>query len=109
MLATITTKTIADRWKAVVIGAFTVALFLLGGMAALGVAIALVLSAMQGNLSYFFSPTEVVEGKAPQDRVFRVGGMVEAGSVRRRRATISSPPASMPTGSLPSPMVTQIL
>ncbi len=34
MLATITTKTIADRWRAVVIGAFTVALFLVGGMAA---------------------------------------------------------------------------
>ena len=34
MLATITTKTIADRWRGVVIGAFTVALFLLGGMAA---------------------------------------------------------------------------
>ena len=34
MLATITTKTIADRWRGVVIGAFTVALFLVGGMAA---------------------------------------------------------------------------
>jgi cytochrome c-type biogenesis protein CcmE len=57
--------------------------FLLGGMAALGIAIALVLSAMEGNLSYFFSPTEVVEGKAPADRNFRIGGLVEAGSVKR--------------------------
>jgi cytochrome c-type biogenesis protein CcmE len=58
-------------------------IFLLGGLVALGVAIALVLSAMQGNLSYFFSPTEVVEGRAPADRTFRIGGLVENGSVKR--------------------------
>ena len=34
MLATITTKTIADRWKVIAIAAFTIAVFLLGGMAA---------------------------------------------------------------------------
>jgi len=53
------------------------------GLAILGLATYLTLNALGGNLSYFFSPTEVVEGKAPQDRVFRVGGMVEAGSVQR--------------------------
>lgn len=58
-------------------------LFLLGGMAALGIAIALVLSAMQGNLSYFVTPSEVVQGKAPLDRSFRIGGLVEAGSLKR--------------------------
>jgi cytochrome c-type biogenesis protein CcmE len=58
-------------------------MFLVAGMAALGITIGLVLSAMEGNLSYFFSPTEVVEGKAPADRTFRIGGLVEAGSVKR--------------------------
>jgi len=58
-------------------------IFLLGGMVALGITIALVLNAMQGNLSYFFSPTEVAEGKAPLDRNFRLGGLVETGSFKR--------------------------
>lgn len=53
------------------------------GLAALGLASYLVLNALGGNLSYFFSPTEVTEGKAPKDHVFRLGGMVEAGSVKR--------------------------
>jgi cytochrome c-type biogenesis protein CcmE len=38
---------------------------------------------MEGNLSYFFSPTEVVEGKSPADRTFRLGGLVENGSLKR--------------------------
>lgn len=59
------------------------ALFLLGGLAVLGIAIALVLTAMQGNLSYFFSPSEIAAGKAPLDRSFRVGGLVETGSLKR--------------------------
>jgi cytochrome c-type biogenesis protein CcmE len=58
-------------------------IFLLGGLMALGIAIALVLSAMQGNLSYFFSPTQVVNGEAPPDRTFRLGGLVEPGSLKR--------------------------
>ena len=53
------------------------------GLAGLGLATYLVLTALEGNLSYFFSPTEVSEGKAPADRVFRLGGLVEAGSVNR--------------------------
>jgi len=58
-------------------------LFLLGGLAALGIAIALVLSAMKGNLSYFFTPSEVLAGKAPADRAYRLGGLVEPGSLKR--------------------------
>ena len=54
------------------------------GLAALGVAAYLVLKALEGNLSYFFSPTEVAEGKAPADHVFRLGGLVESGSVSRK-------------------------
>jgi cytochrome c-type biogenesis protein CcmE len=54
-----------------------------GGVALLVAAVALVLSAFQQNLVFFHTPTEVIEGKAPVGRTFRIGGMVEAGSIRR--------------------------
>lgn len=57
--------------------------FVLVGLLVLAAATALVLNALEGNLSYFFSPTEVTEGKAPSDHVFRLGGMVEKDSVSR--------------------------
>jgi cytochrome c-type biogenesis protein CcmE len=53
------------------------------GLAALGVAAALVLNAFQQNLVFFFTPTQVAANEAPQGRTFRIGGMVEKGSVRR--------------------------
>ena len=43
----------------------------------------LVLNAFQSNLVFFFSPTDVYQGKAPVDRVFRIGGLVKEGSVKR--------------------------
>ncbi len=42
-----------------------------------------VMNAFRSNLVFFFSPTEVLAGKAPVDKVFRLGGMVENGSVRK--------------------------
>lgn len=54
------------------------------GLAGLAIASGLVLSAFQKNLVFFFSPSQVVAGEAPQGRSFRVGGMVEAGSVKRQ-------------------------
>ena len=53
------------------------------GLAALGVASALVLNAFNSNLVFFFSPSQVVANEAPRDRSFRVGGLVEAGSLQR--------------------------
>ena len=53
------------------------------GLAALGVAAALVLNAFQSNLVLFFTPTQVVAREAPQGRAFRIGGLVEAGSLKR--------------------------
>jgi cytochrome c-type biogenesis protein CcmE len=53
------------------------------GVAALGVAAALVLNAFQSNLVFFFSPSQIAAGEAPKDRAFRVGGMVQTGSVKR--------------------------
>jgi cytochrome c-type biogenesis protein CcmE len=58
------------------------------GLAVLGVAVALVLNAFQSNLVFFFSPTDVVENKAPQGRTFRIGGLVEEKSVRREGVTV---------------------
>lgn len=57
--------------------------FILAGLVVLGLATMLVLQALDSNLSYFFSPTEVVEHKAPDNHVFRLGGLVEVGSVKR--------------------------
>ncbi|MCH7882408.1 MAG: cytochrome c maturation protein CcmE [Proteobacteria bacterium] len=50
-----------------------------------GIAIGLgfALKALDENIMFFFSPTEVAEGKAPKNKLFRLGGMVVAGSVSR--------------------------
>ncbi len=53
------------------------------GLAGLGIATALILNAFQSNLVFFFSPTQVARGEAPTDRAFRIGGLVEVGSVKR--------------------------
>lgn len=53
------------------------------GLAALGVATMLVLNAFQSNLVFFFSPSQVAAHEAPKDRAFRIGGLVEEGSIQR--------------------------
>jgi cytochrome c-type biogenesis protein CcmE len=64
-------------------------LMIVGGLAALGIAAALVLSAFQQNLVFFFTPSQIAANEAPQGRMFRVGGMVEPGSVKRQADGIS--------------------
>ncbi|MCZ4314413.1 cytochrome c maturation protein CcmE [Comamonadaceae bacterium G21597-S1] len=59
------------------------ALAIVLALAALGVASALVLQAFQSNLVFFFSPTQVMANEAPRERNFRVGGLVEQGSIER--------------------------
>ena len=54
-----------------------------GGIVALGIIAALVLVAFEKNLVFFFSPTQVMAKEAPLGRTFRIGGIVEPGSVRR--------------------------
>ncbi|MFY0476741.1 cytochrome c maturation protein CcmE [Achromobacter marplatensis] len=54
-----------------------------GGLGLLALATALVLNALQSNLVFFFSPTQVAAKEAPRNGSFRVGGLVEQGSVRR--------------------------
>jgi cytochrome c-type biogenesis protein CcmE len=65
------------------------AVWIVAGLAGLGVAVALVLNAFQSNLVFFFTPTQVVGHEAPRDRAFRIGGLVEAGSVIREKDALT--------------------
>src|SRR6478609_9384560 len=58
--------------------------FIAAGLAVLAVAAALVLNAFQSNLVFFFSPSQVAAKEAPLEKAFRVGGMVEKGSLKRQ-------------------------
>ncbi|KQU65926.1 MULTISPECIES: cytochrome c maturation protein CcmE [unclassified Rhizobacter] len=62
---------------------------IVGAVASLGAAAALVLNALNSNVAFFFTPTQVVSGEAPKDRAFRVGGMVRQGTLKRDQMTVS--------------------
>ena len=62
-----------------------VALLLSGAV----LAITLLLQALGSNTNYFYSPTEVAEGKAPIGKTFRLGGLVAKGSVIRKDMLVS--------------------
>ena len=64
------------------------AAIIVGALAALGVAVALVLNAFNSNLVFFYTPTQIASKEAPEGRTFRVGGLVEAGSVKREGVTV---------------------
>ncbi len=52
-------------------------------LCSVGLATFLALRALEGNLLYFFSPSQVLAGEAPTRQNFRLGGLVVAGSVMR--------------------------
>ena len=60
-----------------------------GGLAAIALAATLVLQALDSNIAFFFTPTQVSQGEAPQGKAFRIGGMVKEGSIRRDNLTVS--------------------
>jgi cytochrome c-type biogenesis protein CcmE len=62
----------------------TVAAILVG----VGVATAFALQAFQKNLLYYYSPSQIMAGEAPKSRAFRVGGLVENGSVKREPGSL---------------------
>jgi len=79
-----------------------------GGVAVLAVAAALVLTALQEQLVFFFTPSQVAAREAPLNRTFRIGGMVEKGSLKREgvevRFTVTDTAKTMPVvyrGQLP--------
>lgn len=55
-----------------------------GALAILGIIAALVLNALNSNIALYISPTDVAAGKAPKDKVFRIGGLVREGSLKRQ-------------------------
>ncbi|MEJ8836762.1 cytochrome c maturation protein CcmE [Ramlibacter sp. AN1133] len=59
----------------------------LAGVAAVGTAAALVLNALNSNIALYVTPTEVLAGKAPEGRAFRIGGLVKEGSLKRENLT----------------------
>ena len=78
------------------------------GVVALGIATALVLSAFEKNLVFFFTPSQVAANEAPAGKTFRIGGMVLEGSVKREgvevRFAVTDTAKSIPvvySGALP--------
>ena len=60
-----------------------------GVLCVVGIAAALVLNAFQSNLVFFYSPSQIASKEAPTGRTFRLGGLVEAGSVKRDGVSVS--------------------
>ena len=56
---------------------------IVAALAVLGIGTALVLNAFNSNLVFFFSPTQVLAGEAPKGKTFRIGGLVQEGSLQR--------------------------
>jgi cytochrome c-type biogenesis protein CcmE len=57
-------------------------------LAGVGVATVFALQAFNKNLLYYYSPTQIQAGEAPSMRSFRVGGLVEKGSVKREPGSL---------------------
>jgi cytochrome c-type biogenesis protein CcmE len=58
-------------------------IFVVAGIAGLGIAATLILNAFQGNLVFFYSPAQVMAKEAPINHTFRLGGLVKEGSLKR--------------------------
>ena len=59
--------------------------FIVAGVVGLGIAVGLVLYALRGNVSLYFTPTQVFDKQAPTGRNFRIGGLVVDHSLKRER------------------------
>ncbi|HET9711984.1 MAG TPA: cytochrome c maturation protein CcmE [Pyrinomonadaceae bacterium] len=76
--------------------------FIVAGLAGLAVAAYLVASAFRNNLVFFFSPTQVAAKEAPVGRTFRIGGLVQEGTLQRQndgltvRFTVTDTAANIP-------------
>jgi cytochrome c-type biogenesis protein CcmE len=58
------------------------------GLAAVGIAAALVLNALNSNIALYVTPSDVLAGKAPKLQAFRIGGLVKEGSLKRDNLTV---------------------
>ncbi len=64
------------------------AAIIVGALIAIGIAAVLILNALNSNIALYVTPSEVAAGKSPAGQVFRVGGMVKDGSVKRDGLTV---------------------
>jgi cytochrome c-type biogenesis protein CcmE len=62
---------------------------IVGALVAIGIAVALILNALNSNIALFVTPSEVAAGKAPAGQAFRIGGMVKEGTVKRDGLTVN--------------------
>jgi cytochrome c-type biogenesis protein CcmE len=65
------------------------ALWIVAGLGGLGVATALVLNAFNENMVFFYTPTQVAQNAVPHGRPFRIGGLVEAGTLKRDKDALT--------------------
>jgi cytochrome c-type biogenesis protein CcmE len=61
---------------------------IVGGLASIALAAVLTLNALDSNIALYVTPSEVLAGKAPQGKAFRIGGLVKEGSVKRQDMTV---------------------
>lgn len=54
-----------------------------GGLAVIALAAVLILNAFRSNMVFFYTPTQVANGEVPKQTSFRIGGLVEQGSLKR--------------------------
>jgi cytochrome c-type biogenesis protein CcmE len=64
------------------------AAIIVGGLASIALAASLLLNALNSNIALYITPTDVLAGKSPQGKAFRIGGMVKAGSMSRADMTV---------------------
>lgn len=64
--------------------------FVLLALLSVGAASALISKAMKGNLAYLHAPEEVLAGKVPKGQVFRLGGLVKEGSLKRSETELEA-------------------
>jgi cytochrome c-type biogenesis protein CcmE len=60
------------------------AIWIVAGLVILATATALVLNAFNKNLVFFFTPSQIANGEAPKGKAFRIGGLVENGTLQRQ-------------------------
>jgi cytochrome c-type biogenesis protein CcmE len=62
---------------------------IVGALIAISIAAVLILNALNSNIALYVTPSEVAAGKSPDGQVFRIGGMVKDGSVKRDGLTVN--------------------
>ena len=60
-----------------------------GGLASLALASVLVLNALDSNIALYVTPSDVIAGKSPQGKAFRIGGLVKEGTIKRIDMTVN--------------------